>query len=126
MYRIYGFIPNRLLGFVLEIDFTPDSINHRQITNIAILQVTEKLLVENPNPDPDIDSTSRINSIELLSAENLILAYHDTSSDALIDRFIEAITEISDSNEAVDLSGDTMTDAAAHFDSEKFKQGITD
>lgn len=122
VYPTYGFVPNFLFNIILELSFNPDSVNHVQITERAILQVVKDLLVDNPNSDTNIDSTLLINSIPFLTAESLIKAYYGVASDDLADRFRNAIEDITRANTKVDL-GKEMKVAAAHFDSEKIQAG---
>lgn len=119
--RIFGFIPNRLYTILLELDFTPATVDHAEITEDAILQVVGKLLLDNPNPDPDVDSTFRINSIDSITADSLIQAYYDTVSVGFSSSLVDAIKDIAEANSDVDSSEDK--DAAAHFDSEQIQAG---
>ena len=121
--QISGFIPNRLLSILLELDFMPETVDHTQITEDALLQVARALLRDNPNPDPDIDSTSQINSIDSITADNLIQAYYGADSDGSSDRLINAIEAITKANSDVDLENDEENIAAAHFDSEQIQAG---
>ena len=104
---------------LLDLDIPDGSLTHRQISEKAILQVVREILLDNPNPN--IDSTDRINSIEpLLTAANLLEAYFGASSR---DKFENAIEEINDANENVDLEVGQRILAAAHFNSERFQEG---
>ena len=122
--QIFGFIPNRLWNIILEtVDFTPETVDHPEITENALLQVAQGLLLDNPNPDSDVDSTSQINSIGSITADSLIQAYYGTASVDLSNRLTDAIEVITNANSDVDLEDDEEKNAAAHFDSEQIQAG---
>ena len=98
------------------------SLTHRDITTDAILQVSADLLRDNPNPDPDINSTERINALTELNTVNLIDAYYGESSSEQRSTYEDAIEEINEANEETD-TGPERTLAAAHFDSEQLQDG---
>ena len=114
-----AFVPNRLLdivqaGFEFK-SFT--SVNHRDITEDAVLRFTQTLLAENPNPAVP-GSTDAVNAVTPLSVDALLEAYFGSSSRDRARLFKDAIDEIQDSNEDTDL-GQEQTLAAAHFDGEQ-------
>ena len=128
LYCAEAFTPNRLadlsaIGARLggEVRFGV-SRTHQDITTDAILQVSADLLRDNPNPDPDIDSTTRINALSELTAVDLIDAYYGESSDEQRSRYEDAIEEINEANEETD-TGPEGSQAAAHFDSEQLQAG---
>ena len=128
VYCTEAFTPNRLADVAAifarnfgEFRFGV-SRTHLDITRDAILQVSADLLRDNPNPDPDIDSTVRINALTELTTGNLIDAYFGDSSDEQESRYEDAIEEINDANEETD-TGAEGTQAAAHFDSEQLQAG---
>ena len=121
-----AFTPNRLADFTARrARFGGEvrggvSLTHLNITTDAILQVSASLLRDNPNPD--IDSTARINALSELSADNLIVAYYGESSGEQRSRYEDAIEEINKANEETD-TGPEGSQAAAHFDSEQLQAG---
>ena len=122
--QIFGFIPNRLWNIILEtVDVTPETVDHPEITENALLQVAQGLLLDNPNPDSGVDSTSQINSIGSITADSLIQAYYGTASVDLSNRLTDAIEVITNANSDVDLEDDEEKNAAAHFDSEQIQAG---
>ena len=136
MQQTDAFVPNdilNLLGNIANLLDAPTSFiknlfaggshTHKDITREAVLQVARDVLRNNPNPDPDIDSTSRINNLRKLTAKTLINAYYSGSSGDRRNRFEDAIDEISDANEGVDASPHDRKIAAYHFDSEEFEEG---
>ena len=98
------------------------SSTHLDITTAAILRVTADLLRDNPNSDPNIDSTARINALTEITAVNLIGAYYGSSSREQRSQYEDAIEEINRANEETD-TGAEQTLAAAHFDSEQLEAG---
>ena len=121
--RTDAFLPNKLTEFLLNIlDKSSASSTHKDLTEQAILQVTAELLKDNPHPG--VDSTQRINELPELTASNLLNAYYGsgTSTSDLRRQYEEAIEQISEANEEVDL-GDEEKLAEAHFDSEQFQAG---
>lgn len=98
------------------------SSTHRSISSQAILKVSADLLTDNPNPDPEIDSTARINALKELEPDDLVEAYYGRSSRQQKSRYEDAIEEINEANEQVD-TGREQTLAAAHFDSEQLRAG---
>ena len=98
------------------------SVTHLDITTEAILRVTADFLRDNPNPNPNVDSTARINALTELTAVNLIDAYYGRFSREQRFQYEDAIEEINEANEATD-TGRERTLAAAHFDSEQLEDG---
>ena len=96
------------------------SSTHQDISRDAMLRVTADLLRDNPNPN--IDSTARINALTELTAVNLIDAYYGSSSREQRSQYEDAIEEVNEANEATD-TGAEQTLAAAHFDSEQLEAG---
>ena len=72
LYGARGFVPNGALNFFLDGPGT----THKKMTENAIVEVTADLLRDNPNPDPTVDSTSKINALSAPSPASLIEAYY--------------------------------------------------
>ena len=98
------------------------SVTHLDITTEAILRVTADFLRDNPNSNPNVDSTARINALAELTTVNLIDAFYGRSSREQRSQYEDAIEEINEANEATD-TGREQTLAAAHFDSEQLEDG---
>ncbi len=103
------------------------SLTHAKMTESAILRVSADLLKDNPNPDPDVDSTARINALTMLTPEALIDAYFAESVSSFSrrnrrSRYTSAIEKITDANKETDTGPDRAL-AAAHFDSEQLRAG---
>ena len=114
-----AFVPNRFLDVVQAgFEFTSfTSVNHRDITEDAVLRFTQTLLAENPNPAVP-GSTDAVNAVTQPSVDTLLEAYFGSSSRDRARLFKDAIDEIQDSNEDTDL-GQEKKLAAAHFDGEQ-------
>ena len=113
-----AFVPNGALNqFFLDGHGT----THKKMTENAILQVTADLLLDNPNPDPTVDSIRKINALSALSPVSLIRAYY--GSRQRVSAFRNAIDDIADANSDVDMSTSERNLAEAHFDSEQFQGG---
>ena len=125
MQQTDAFVPNSVLDILVRSinnEDVPPSLTHTAITEEAILQVAADVLKDNPNPDPNVDSTTRIDQLGELSTDNLIEAYFGKPSRRRTRKFEEAIDEINDANVRVDLGKESEL-AAAHFDSEQIQAG---
>ena len=112
-----AFVPNGALNFFLDGQGTI----HKKMTEDAILEVTADLLRDNPNPDPTVDSTRKINALSALSPVNLVRAYY--GSRQRVSAFRNAIDDIAEANSGVDTGTSERNLAEAHFDSEQFQAG---
>ncbi len=54
--------------------YTVSTVTHADITERAILQVAKEVLIENPNTDPDINSTARIEELHKMTTRRLMRA----------------------------------------------------
>ena len=128
-YQGEAFTPNRFAEYITRFGGGGGvSYTHKDITKEAILEVTRDLLLDNPNPDPDIDSTARIKTLTSLTDEELFKAYYYNSIASRLkvhehkSAYNDAIEMINMANEKVD-TGEENSVAAAHFDSEAFQAG---
>ena len=112
-----AFVPNRALNFFLDGQGT----THKKMTEDAIVEVTVDLLRDNPNPDPTVDSTRKINALSAVSPASLIRAYY--GSRQRVSAFRNAIDDIAEANSDVDTGTSEGNLAEAHFDSEQFQAG---
>ena len=123
-----AFTPNRLADFGARRARSGGEVRggvsstHLDITEDAILRVTADLLRDNPNPDPDIDSTARIDALAEITTVTLIRAYYGGSGREQRRQYEDAIEAINEANEATDTGVD-QTRASAHFDSEQLTAG---
>jgi len=117
LYRAQAFVPNGALNFFLDGQGT----THKKMTENAIVEVTTDLLRDNPNPDPMVDSTRKINALSALSPASLIRAYY--GSRQRVSAYKNAIDDIAEANSDVDIGPSERSLAEAHFDSEQFQAG---
>ena len=115
LYGARGFVPNGALNFFLDGPGT----THKKMTENAIVEVTADLLRDNPNPDPTVDSTSKINALSAPSPASLIEAYY--GSRQRVSTYKNAIDDIAEANSGVDFDESKFPEA--HFDSEQFQTG---
>ena len=115
-----AFVPNLAFKSLLA---AIGSTTHKDMTQSAILQVTAALLRDNPNPDPAVDSTRKINALSTLSPARLIRAYYEARQQReRVRAYKDAIDDIGDANSKVDTGSEGKV-AAAHFDEEQFQLG---
>ena len=114
---VRAFVPNGALNFFLDGHGT----THKKMTEDAIVEVTADLLRDNPNPDPTVDSTRKINALSAISPASLIRAYY--GSRHRVSAFRNAIDDIAEANSDVDTGTSERNLAEAHFDSEQFQAG---
>ena len=91
-----AFVPNGALNFFLD----GQGSTHKKMTEDVILEVTADLLRDNPNPDPTVDSTRKINALSALSPVSLIRAYYGSRQRVSV--FRNAIDDIAEANSGVD------------------------